>query len=178
MNVEGSRSKAVVRQKRRRNPWPEKLPIHAANDPLVSLPDDHPAKVALISHARCKMNSVGREIPWPGRERDAVEQAWISKVTGKRETFSSLTYQFVSLTLILDGWLNHPPTITALEHRVLKEIPKAREMLGECRIAAESENNQRILELLPDAEIFFAAWEESVRARLLVDAIPFPVDMA
>ena len=65
---------------RLRSPWPRGLRIDRRNDALAALPDEHPAKRVLILRAECQRDCASREIAWPGREHEAVDQTWNSKI--------------------------------------------------------------------------------------------------
>jgi hypothetical protein len=157
---------------RKKSPWPKGLRIDPENDPLAALPDDHPAKRVLIARAICQRDCAGREIEFLGQEGQAFDQVWQSAVDGRPRRFSEFVYEFVCFDLILTEWLERPPVMTASEREALAEFPRLQALLAECRAAATAEQNQPVLEALPKAEAFVAAWEASIRARLTADRIP------
>lgn len=159
---------------RRRSPWPRGLRIHRKNDPLAVLPDDHPAKRVLVLRAVCQRECAGREIPWPEREREAVDQTWNSTIRGRQCTFSGFIYEFVCFDLILDEWLTHPSIVTPGERAVFERVPQLLGLLDECRAAAVAEDNTPVLEMLPKARAFVTEWEASVRRRIEEDNLPPP----
>lgn|GEM_PF-2721584 len=169
---------SAVKKPRYRSPWPRGSRINRKNDPIAALQDDHPARRLLIAHSNCWRECASREVAWPGREHEAFDQEWRSRVEQRRLSFSGLIYAHVCFELILTEWLEHPSEITATERRALQEsLPRARILLAECRAAAEHDGNARVLELLPLPEAFFDAWEASIRARIACDGISLPTDI-
>jgi hypothetical protein len=144
---------------------------------LAALPDSHPAKQVLILRAICRRDCAGREIPWPGREEEAIDQEWMSAIDSRRWSFSGFIYAVVCFDLTLDEWLTHPQGITDGERSVLENVPRLRRLLEKCRAAAQQQNNRRVLDMLPKAEAFIAEWDRSVRQRLQEDRIPLPQNL-
>ena len=141
---------------------------------MAALPDEHPAKRALILQAECRRDCASREISWPGRELEAVDQTWTSRIRGRQMSFSGFIYQFVCFDLILDGWLTHPSDLTPGERAVLEHVPQLLGLLEECHAAAVADNNPRILTMLPKARAFVAEWEACVRRRIEEDNLSLP----
>jgi hypothetical protein len=156
---------------RKKSPWPKGLRIHPENNPLADLPDEHPAKRMLIARAVCQRDCALIDLAGPDGQ-DGTTQHWPSALLGRDYSFAEFIYEFVCNELILTEWLEHPPIMTAAERENLAEMPQLKALLAECRAAATAENNAPILELLPKAEAFVAAWEASILARLKEDRIP------
>src|SRR5687768_16545836 len=108
---------------RKKSPWPKGLRIDPENNPLAELPDEHPAKRALIARAICQRDCAGREIEFIGQPGEAFDQVWNSEVDGCPRRFSEFIYEFVCVDLILSEWLEHPPVMTATERETLAELP-------------------------------------------------------
>lgn len=159
---------------RRHSPLPCGLRIDRRNDALAALPDEHPAKRVLILRAECQRDCASREIPWQGREHEAVDQTWTSNIRGRQMSFSGFIYQYVCFDLILHEWLTHPTDLTTGERAVLEQVPQLHGLLEECHAAAVADNNTRILDLLPKAQAFVAEWEACVRRRIKEDNLPLP----
>lgn len=156
---------------RRRSPWPRGLRIQPANDPLAAFPDDHPAKRVLILRAECQRDCAGLEVPWPGREHEAVDQTWDSQIRGRQCSFSGFIYGFVCFDLIVHGWLKRPAYLTPEEQAVLERTPELLGLLEECQAASVAANNTLILELLPMPRAFVVEFEKCVRRRIEEDGL-------
>lgn len=135
--------------------------IHPKNRPLITLPKDHPAHAALIAHLACCRECVGREIPWPGHEAEAIDQQWHSTADGRVWSFSGFAYAFLSFDLVLDEWLE--PELPFDAKPTLAHIKKLVSMLDECEIVCRQDENTGLLNLIPIVRRFLACWETSVR---------------
>ena len=155
---------------RKKSPWPRGLRIHGRNDPLAVLSDDHPAKRVLILHAECR-EFAGREIPWKGKEHEAIDQKWRSKIVNHPCTFSGFIYAYICFDFVLEEWLTHPNTITDSERLVLAKIPTLRGLLDECHAAARMDDNAQVLETISKLREFISVWESSVRRRIEEDKL-------
>ncbi|MFN0020551.1 MAG: hypothetical protein ACKVP0_20015 [Pirellulaceae bacterium] len=137
----------------------------------MAFAEDHPARQALIAHAVCRRDCVGREIIWPGSEHLAIDIEWWSLIEGKRKTFSGFMYQYVSFDLVLQEWIDRPQQVTESERRTLHYLANLKSLLAECESAARAAANERILELVPIVRKFFDLWEQSVRYRIQQDKL-------
>jgi hypothetical protein len=156
---------------RKKSAWPKGLKIAPENNPLAELPEEHPARRVLVARAVCQRDCALRDLAGPDGQ-EGVTQRWYSEVLGREYSFAEFVYESVCIELILTEWLEHPPVMTSEERENLAEIPRLQALLKECRAVAEADGNGPILELLPKAEAFVAAWDESIRARLAEDRIP------
>jgi hypothetical protein len=151
--------------------FPRGLRIHRDNRPIFDFPVDHPARRLLITHAECWRDCAGREIAWPGKESEAIDQSWLSSLDGRQWTFSGFVYGFVCFDLVLHGWLDRPPHLAADERAALEGIPKMRSLLAECRAACVQESNFPAFPLIDQVERLPTAWEHSVQFRIQTDRI-------
>lgn len=154
--------------------WPSGLRIHPRNNPLRELPDSHPAKLAVIAHAECCRDCVGREIEWPGREREAFDQSWQSRLLDQRFAFSSYAYVFLSFDLILEEWITHPPQATESEKQTVAAAPFLEALLCECQQAASEAGNVRVLERLPQIRRFNELRVLATKERWAVEGLETP----
>jgi hypothetical protein len=145
--------------------------IHPKNAPLLELPQDHPARAALVARLDCQRECAGREIAWPGREDAAADQEWRSSVDGRTWRFSALVYSFVCFDLILSEWIDHPPRVTEPEEAALAKFPEVRVLLDECEAAARHDRNATVLEMIPKVRRFFSLWEQAIRLRIEQDGV-------
>ena len=152
-----------------RSRWPRGLRIHPANNPLLALPDTHPAKQTIIAHAECRRDCVGHEIEWPGQE--TFEQDWQSCLLGRRFSFSSYAYCFLSFDLILKEWISRPLHVTNDERWLVAAIPLQDALLGECEVAAKEQSNDLVLNRLPQIRGFNGLRLESIARRLEDDGL-------
>lgn len=145
--------------------------IDSQNRPILELPADHAAHAALVARLECQRQCAGREIPWPGREEEAVDQQWQSSVDGRTWLFSGFIYSFVCFDLVLSEWLDHPPHVTESESATLKKLPELRALLDECQAAADRDKNHQVLAMIPVVRRFFSLWEQSIRLRIEQDGL-------
>jgi hypothetical protein len=139
--------------------------IRRKNRPLLQLPDSHPARRFLDAFIKC-LRHVGREIPYRGRELEAIDQEWMSCIDNKKWKFSSFAYTYLSFTLELDGWLTDAPTLTHSERNVLRALPRFRVLMEECREACVKAGNSEVLTMSEDVLELLKLWEECINARI------------
>ena len=142
------------------------LRIHPDNAPLLKLPVDHPAHIALIIHAECANHCVGREIPWPDSPDKPIDHTWYSAMDQRIWTFSGFAYSFISFDLVLDGWINGQTHLQPFEQSFLEELPRLRGLLAECECSAKADSNTGVLPLIKKTNEFFFAFERSIIARV------------
>jgi len=53
-------------------------------------------------------------------------------------SYSGFAYMYLSFDIVLDGWLTHAAQRTPDEQYWLDQFPRWRELLGECKSAAET----------------------------------------
>jgi hypothetical protein len=150
------------------------LRAHPKNDPLAALPESHPARQALICHAECRRDCVGREIAWIGPEADAFDQSWESVLLGREFRFSSFAYCFVSIDLVLEEWLSHPAFVTDDERHGLAALPLQNVLLDECEKAARQEQNTRVLLCVEKVRRRNRLLLESIHDRISGDGLSLP----
>lgn len=127
-----------------------------------------------MAHASCRRDCVGLEIPWIGREDQAIDQSWHSKLLRKQMLFSSYAYAFLSLDFVLYEWLHSPAETMEYVRRELRCIPLLNVLLDECRAAARRSHNEAILKLLPQIRQFNRLRMQAIRLRLREDGLPIP----
>jgi hypothetical protein len=150
--------------------------IYKANYPLlVRYDENHPAIRALQIHAEACDFCVGKEIDWPQSKEPPVDQIWYSAVRQKKQFFSMFAYEFLSYDLVLDGWLELAPEPTDNESCFLvNDQPITRCLLDECRVAAISEGNTKILPLIQKALEFIEAYNLAILRRFEECKIVWP----
>jgi hypothetical protein len=150
--------------------------IYKANYPLLAKYDEkHPAIRALQIHAEACDICVGKEIDWPGAKEPPIEQTWFSATRQKKQFFSMFAYEFLSYSLVLDGWLELAPVPTKSEIGFLEEDqPIMRALLDECHDAADAAGNTHILPLIQKATEFMDAYNDAVIARFRECRIEWP----
>jgi hypothetical protein len=141
--------------------------IHQINRPLFDLPQTHPARRFLEAFIACRSNCVGREIAYRGREHEAIDQTWTSATDNRLWRFSGFAYMYISFTVELDGWLTNSPTPTQYENSTLKELPRLRTLMEECREACVVANNDAVLVLTNQVIDLLDLWEECIRVRIV-----------
>jgi hypothetical protein len=145
--------------------------VHSLNRPLFELPPTHPAVRALIAHADCRERCVGKEIPWLGKEAEAFDQEWYSEIEVRTLSFSSFAYEFISYDLVLDGWIERKPGLSADEKCILESLPKLRGLMDECEVAAGACQNSRVLDGVAIVRHWLDALENAIVYRMQVDGI-------
>jgi len=115
---------------------------------------------------------VGHEIEWPGQE--AFEQQWQSRLIGRKFSFSTYAYCFLSFDLILEEWISRPPRVTEHERRLVAAIPLQETLLDECELAAKEQANDLVLNRLPQIRRFNRLRLESIARRLEDDGLEMP----
>jgi hypothetical protein len=161
-------------KKFKRPRWPRGLRIHPCNNFLLGFADTHLAKMAILAHAKCCRDCVGREIPWTGKEHEAFDQSWDSKLIGRQFAFSSYGYCFLSFSLILEEWNSHPPFVTEAEKATFVRVLLQEKLLDECQLAANKEKNTRVLDLLPSIRSYNDLLLKAINYRWEVDGLENP----
>src|SRR5580698_7034456 len=110
------------------------------NRAVFKLDDGHPAKKFLRAFIACKENCVGREHDWTGEV--PIEQQWKSATDGRVWTFSGFAYTFLSLDIVLEGFLENSPSLTDDEIYTAKQIPRLLSLMEECATAAQQDGNK------------------------------------
>lgn len=141
---------------------------------LNNLPESHIARRTVIAHDECRRSCVGKEIAWPGRESESFDQEWYSELLGREFSFSSFAYCFISFTLTMEEWINHPPTVTDVEKDDLIRLPLLLILLDECEAAATRDENRSVISCISKARDFFNLWRESILLRVKEDDLPMP----
>lgn len=133
------------------------------NRPVLKLDNAHPAKKFLRAFIDCKNDCVGREQDWGGQV--PIEQKWRSATDGTVWTFSRFAYSFISLDIVLDGFLEDSPCLTASETFSFQHIPRLRTLMEECAQAAQRDGNHDILELTDQVLEMLSLWEQYLSFR-------------
>jgi hypothetical protein len=139
------------------------MQTESLNRPVFKLDDAHPAKKFLRAFISCKRNCVGRHHDWTGLR--PIEQAWTSASDGKLWTFSKFAYSYLSLDIVLEGFLRELPQLTEEEVDVQRQIPLLRSLMEECAQAAERDDNRDILELTDQVLTMLSLWEQYLDFR-------------
>lgn len=150
--------------------------IFQANYPLLDRYDEgHTAIRALQLHAEACDLCVGKEIDWPGANEVPIEQTWFSAIRQKKQSFSAFAYEFLSYSLVFDGWLELAPAPTKSKiDFLMKDQSIMRALLVECREAADAAGNIRIRALIQKATAFIDAFHDAVMTRFRECGIEWP----
>lgn len=142
--------------------------IHPLNYPILNrFHADHPTVRALLVQAEARDICVGKEIEWPQLGNRVIDQEWFSAIDQRMWKFSSFAYCFISFDLVLDGWFNEPhDPLGPFEADFLHELPRLRELLDECEVAADADANIEVLPLISKARDFFDAFEAAIQSRV------------
>ena len=136
---------------------------------ILQLPESHPARRGLLALYRCRVECVGREIRWIGREHEAVDQAWLSQTDGRKWLWSHFLYAYISVSRPgeLEGWLAQPAgeQLVESERRCLDNLLRLLLMVSECEQAAAAEGNQKVLDMIPLVREVFACFEQAIHLR-------------
>jgi hypothetical protein len=138
--------------------------VRALNRPLFDLPSRHPARLFLEAFIKFRKECIGREIGSLGHK--SIDQSWISRIDGKKWSFSTCMYTFFSFDVELDGWLSNSPHRTESEARVLANLPAMRALLEEGKEAALNDNNTDIVPMIDQGLVLLDLWEACVRRKL------------
>jgi hypothetical protein len=143
------------------------------NREILAWPERHPARQFLEAFMACRRDCVGREIDFKDPSRVPIDQRWLSPTDGKLWTFSSFAYQFLSFTLVLDGWLSSASAMTDTERMQLHQIPVLRRLMHECEASALKDGNHGIVELVRRVLNLLDLWERCIRQRVTsTDELP------
>jgi hypothetical protein len=141
------------------------MQIERLNREILEWPANHPAQF-LEAFIACRGDCVGRELVFDNSERKPIDQKWESSTDGTTWTFSRFACTFLSFDLILDGWLSRAPTLTDSEKANLAQLPLLRRLMAECRAAAVSGGNAKILVLTNRVVEMLDLWERCTQYRL------------
>jgi hypothetical protein len=133
------------------------------NRRVLKLDGAHPAKKFLRAFIDCKINCVGRHHDWNGQV--PIEQEWKSATDGMVWTFSGFAYTFLSLDIVLDGFLENAQNLTASERFALQHIPRLQQLMEECAQAAQQDGNRDILELTDQVMTMLGLWKQYLAFR-------------
>lgn len=137
--------------------------IEETNGPVFELGDEHPEKKFLLAFIDCLAECVGRHYDFDGQI--PIEQEWKSDTDGRVWTFSGFIYAFLSFDIVLDGFLENTPYLTASETGAVEELPLLRSMMNECAQAARQSGNSEILELTDQVLQMLELWEQYLSFR-------------
>jgi hypothetical protein len=141
----------------------KKMRTESLNRRILKMADAHPAKKYLRAFIDCKRDCVGLDHDWGGQV--PIEQEWRSATDGRVWTFSAFAYSFLSLDIVLDGFLENARNFTASEEFAFQQIPRLRQRMQECAQAAEHDHNRDILELTDQVMTMLSLWEQYLDFR-------------
>ena len=136
------------------------MQIEMLNREILNLPESHPAHRFLRAFIECRDSCVGREASC-----DPVDQEWFSDTDGLVWSYSDFAYRYLAFDIVLDGWLTHAARRTPNEQHWLDQLPRWRQLLHECKIAAEGDKNDRILPIISKVLRVLALWEQCIVER-------------
>jgi hypothetical protein len=137
--------------------------IERLNRPVFELDDAHPAKQFLTAFIECRSNCVGRELDPPGQT--PIDQEWQSATDGKTWTFSAFAYRYLSVDIVVDGFLTNAPRWTPSELGAIERLPQYRALMSECAQAAQQSGNTDCLELVDEVVGMLKLWDEYLEFR-------------
>ncbi len=103
----------------------------------------------------CRTNCVGREL-------EGIDQEWFSSVDGRKHAFSSFAYEWLSVDVKLDGWLDNTAGLTDSEKQMLRTIPTMESLVLECKAAAMEANNGPVLEFCEQVLSMLKTWNDCI----------------
>ncbi|HEX3654794.1 MAG TPA: hypothetical protein VHV55_03260 [Pirellulales bacterium] len=133
------------------------------NQPVFNLDGAHPAKMFLLAFVECLEDCPLRELGLDGT--GPIDQSWCSTTDGKLWKFSSFVYSFLCFDILLDGFLENAPHLTASELGAAAEIPRLRALMHECAAAAERDRNEEILTLTDQVLRMLSLWDSYLEFR-------------
>lgn len=139
--------------------------IFHINRPLFALAETHPAHCFLKAFIECLRDCVGKEIPYRGAEDLAIDQEWFSQTDLRNRSFSGFTYEHLSYTIELDGWLSGTSTATPDELNTIDRLPYFRALMTECKAACIDDKNAAVLDMVEQVERLLDLWERCIKAR-------------
>ena len=131
------------------------MQVDRLNREIFNLPESHPARRFLCAFIECRRNCVGREC-----SDDPIDQEWFSECDRHAWSYSRFAYEFLSFDIVLDGWLTHAEKRTPDEQSWLVQLPRFRQLLNECKSAAECDNNRAIFPVIAQVLRMFELWEQ------------------
>jgi hypothetical protein len=136
------------------------MQVFSLNREILELPESHPAHRFIRAFAECNQNCVGREL-----SNKPIDQQWYSQTDGQVWSYSRFAYEFLAFDIVLDGWLSHAARRTPNEEYWLNQLPRWRELLRECSIAAEHDANYAMLVIVEQVVRMYDLWEQCILAR-------------
>ena len=136
------------------------MQVDNLNQEILNLPESHTARRFLRACIECRRDCVGREA-----SDDPIDQEWFSESDGRVWSYHEFAYKFLSFDIVLDGWLTHAAQRTPDEQHWLAQLPRWRELLHECKNAAEDDNNYAMLPIIAQVIRMFGLWEQCIVAR-------------
>ena len=133
--------------------------IYRINKPIFDYSADHPARQFLEAFIECRCNCVGKEL-------EGIDQQWFSQSELRSISFSSFAYEHLAFDLELDGWLNDAKEITESERQSLKAVRRIRDLMLECRSAANDDDNTAIVQMCDQVIGMTQLWEQCASSRL------------
>ncbi len=137
--------------------------IHPANIPILKLPEDHPARAALVAHVKCRRDCVGKEIAFSPDEV-VFDHEWHSELDQRNWNLSGFLYAYVSFDLILNEWIDPEYIFDASAD--LNHIDHALTLLAECQATMPATANIVIHERIQQTRDFFMKWKKSIDYRM------------
>lgn len=143
------------------------LAVKKLNQKIFSWPDSHPARRFLEAFIACRCECVGREIEYDDRRQIAItDQQWISSVDGRLCRFSSFAYESLAFDIVLDGCLSDAPAMTESEANDLRELPRLKKLMLECKDAALRDQNHEVLAMTECVVAMLDLWENCIKSRI------------
>jgi hypothetical protein len=143
--------------------------VHKLNREILDLPESHPARRFLCAFMECCRDCIGLEA-----SDDPIDQQWFSESRGEVWSYSKFAYTYLAFDIVLDGWLTHSPQRTPNEQHWLNQLVHWRELLDECKLAAECNDNRDILPVIQQVLRMFDLWEQCILARDTTSAEAYP----
>jgi hypothetical protein len=134
--------------------------VHKLNQEIFELPESHPARRFLLAFMECRRDCIGLEA-----SDDPIDQEWFSQSDREVWSYSKFAYKYLAFDIVLEGWLTHAPRRTPNEQHCLNQLVRWRELMSECEIAAECDNNHTIIPIIHQVLHMFDLWEQCIMAR-------------
>ena len=136
------------------------MKTESLNRDILNLPESHPAHRFLRAFLECHRDCVGIEA-----SNEPVDQKWYSERDAREWLYSDFAYQYLAFEIVLDGWLTHATQRTANEKYWLAQIPRWRDLMVECRAAAEANSNVALFPVIAQVLRMLALWEDCILKR-------------
>ncbi|HVX61741.1 MAG TPA: hypothetical protein VHC19_14095 [Pirellulales bacterium] len=134
--------------------------VRKLNRKILKFPESHIARRFLDAFIGCRRDCVGIEAC-----DDPIDQTWFSAIEAKQWSYAAFAYKFLSFDIELDGWQSDAPEQTESERFFLAQLPRMRELLRECEMAAAADDNRPLMPVIAKVRRMLDLWEQCILER-------------